>query len=294
VGGIAIKNPFRTPPTLEEVIFKAVPKLKIQRFKLERVIVRLRERDTILFKTCAKALKNKNKERAIIFANELAEVRKLIKIIAQTQILVERLIIRLETLKELTAAFADLKPVLKILHGVTRRLTTLMPQMAYEMERVNDSISETLAMTRMGSQQLDIPLDVKTPGGEEVLKEVSEFLEQKLAEKLPEPPASVAIREKPKRVEKVRQMVALAATCSEVREVKEPQTYVSYKDMELRQVSFRIQESSSLEDIVLDYAKKNEGKIDVARCALELNVPPKEVEKALENLGARGKITIER
>lgn len=294
MGGIAIKNPFRTPPTLEEVIFKAVPKLKIQRFKLERVIVRLRERDTILFKTCAKALKNKNKERAIIFANELAEVRKLIKIIAQTQILVERLIIRLETLKELTAAFADLKPVLKILHGVTRRLTTLMPQMAYEMERVNDSISETLAMTRMGSQQLDIPLDVKTPGGEEVLKEVSEFLEQKLAEKLPEPPASVAIREKPKRVEKVRQMVALAATCSEVREVKEPQTYVSYKDMELRQVSFRIQESSSLEDIVLDYAKKNEGKIDVARCALELNVPPKEVEKALENLGARGKITIER
>jgi len=97
------------------VIFEAVPKLKAQRFKLEQVIVRLRERDTLLFKTCAKSLNAKNKERATIFANELAEIRKLTKIISQTEILIERIILRLETLKELSAAFADLKPVLRIL-----------------------------------------------------------------------------------------------------------------------------------------------------------------------------------
>jgi len=277
------------------VIFEAVPKLKFQRFKLEQVIVRLRERDTTLFKTCATALTAKNKERAVIFANELAEVRKLTKIIAQTQILIERIILRLETLKELNEAFADLKPVLAILHSVTKRLTILMPQMAFEMERVNDSISETLAMTSIGSTQLNIPLDVKTPGGEEVLKEVSALLEQKLTEKLPEPPASVTVTEKPQpqRVEKVKQMVALAATCSEVCEQKTPQTYVSYKDMELQRVSLTVQESSSLEDTVLEYAKKREGQIDVTQCALELNIPPTEVEKALENLGAQGKIKVE-
>jgi len=270
-----------------------VPKLKIQRFKLEQVIVRLRGRDATLFKICAKALKNKKKERATIFANELAEVRKLIKIISQTQILIERIILRLETFKELNAAFAGLKPVLTILHSVTKRLTILMPQMAYEMERVNDSIVETLAMTKIDSPQLDMPFDVKTPGGEEVLKEVSTLLEQSLAEKLPEPPTSVAVKEKPQRVEKVRQMVALAATCSEICEEERPQTYVSYKDMELQSVSLRIQESSSLEDTVLEYAKNRGGQIDIAQCAFELNVPLGEVEKALESLGARGKIKIE-
>jgi len=274
------------------VIFEAVPKLKIQRFKLEKVIVRLRERDTILFKTCAKALKDKNKERATIFANELAEVRKLTKIIAQTQILIERIMLRLETLKELNAAFADLKPVLRILHSVTKRLTILMPQMAYEMERVNDSIDETLAMTSIGSPQLDMPFDVKTQGGEEVLKEVSSVLEQRLAEKLPEPPTSVAVKEKRQRVEKVKQMVALAATCSEIREEERPQKYVSYKDMELQSVSIKIRETSSLEDTVLEYAKNRGGQIDVTQCAFELNVPPKEVEKTLESLGAQGKIKI--
>jgi len=230
----------------------------------------------------------------MIFANELAEVRKLTKIIAQVQILIERIVLRLETLKELNAAFADLKPVLRILHSVTERLTILMPQMAYEMERVNDSIDETLAMTSIGSPQLDMPFDVKTPGGEEVLKEVSTLLEQRLAEKLPEPPTSVAVKEKPQHVEKVKQMVALAATCSEIREEKGPQTYVSYKDMELQRVSLKIRESSPLEDMMLEYAKKSGGQIDIARCAFELNVPPEEVEKTLECLGAQGKIKIER
>jgi len=270
-----------------------VPKLKIQRFRLEQVIARLRERDATLFKTCTKAVENKNKERATIFANELAEVRKLIKFISQTQILIERIILRLETLKELNAAFADLKPVLRVLHGLTERLTIIMPQMAYEMERVNDSIDETLAMTSIGSPQLDVPFDVKTPGGEEVLKEVSAVLEQSLAEKLPEPPTSVAVKEKPQRVEKVKQMVALAATCSEIREEEGPQKYVSYKDMELQRVSLKIRESSSIEDTLLEYTKKRGGQIDVTQCAHELNVPPEEVEKALENLGAQGKIKIE-
>jgi len=255
----------------------------------------LHERDASLFKTCATALKAKNKERATIFANELAEIRKLTKVIAHTQILIERIILRLETLKELSAAFADLKPVLTILHSVTKRLTIIMPQMAYEMERVNESINETLAMTSMGSIDLNVPIDVKTQGGEEVLKEVSTFLEQKLTEELPEPPISVPVVEKPqRRVEKVRQMVALTATCSEVCEQTEPQNYVSYKDTELKRFSLTVQESSSLEKTVLDYAKKREGHIDVTQCALELNVPCGEVEKALENLGVQGKIKIER
>ena len=253
----------------------------------------MRGRDTILFKTCTRALKNKKKERATIFANELAEVRKLIKIISQTQILIERIVLRLETLKELNAAFADLKPVLRILHSVTKRLTILMPQMAYEMERVNDSIVETLAMTSIGLPQMDMSFDVKTPDGEEVLKEVSVLLEQRLAEKLPEPPTSVAVTKKPQRVEKVKQMVALAATCSEICEEEGPQTHISYKDMELQRVSLRIQESSSIEGTVLEYAKNRGGQIDIAQCAFELNVPPGEVKKALESLGVQGKIKIE-
>ena len=286
-----LKRLFRFPPPLEDVIPRAIRKLKIQHVKLERVVVRLRERDQILFKRCTIAVGNENRELAIILANELAEIRKLIGIVTQTQIVIERVIIRLETIRELNSIVIDLKPVLKVLQSVTRSLDRAMPEVASELDRVSETITETLATTQISSPQPVIPLNVKTPGSEEILKEASTILKEKLATRLPEPPTSLTVTEKAKPVEEVRQAVALVASCSEAYEQRDSQDYV-YKDMELQRLSLRIQRSSSLEDRVLEYAKRCKGQLDVAQCAVELNVSSRDVEKALESLGAQGKIEI--
>ncbi|MFQ5758311.1 MAG: hypothetical protein ACE5IF_01390 [Candidatus Bathyarchaeia archaeon] len=286
-----LKRLFHSPPPLEEMIPRAIRRLKIQHVKLEHVVVRLRKRDQVLFKRCTIAVENQNRERAIILANELTEIRKLIGIVTQTQIVIERIIIRLETIKELNSIVVDLKPVLKVLQSVTRSLDTAMPQVASELNRVSETITETLAVTQIGSPQPVIPLNVKTPGSEEILKEASTILKEELATRLPEPPVSVTVTEGPKQVEEVRQAVALAASCSEAYEQGDSQDYV-YKDMELQRLSLRIQRSASLEDRVLDYAKRCEGRLDVAQCAVELNVSSKDVEKALESLGTQGRIKV--
>jgi len=46
-----------------------------------------------------------------------------------------------------------------------------MPQMAIEMERVNESIFEVMTMSTIDSSKLEVPTDIKTPGGEQVLAE---------------------------------------------------------------------------------------------------------------------------
>lgn len=281
------KKIFRSPP-LEDRILQAMRKLKIQHVKLEQVSFRLRQRDRMLFARCTMAIKDQNKERAIVFANELAEVRKLITIVVQTQIVIERVILRLETIKELNIIMVDLKPALKVLQNVTKCIDGIMPNVASELGKVNDAIGETLAITSIGSPHLTMPLDVKTPGGEKILEEVSTLLEQRLKKKLPEPPISVTVTEKIEPIESPKQMVALAAGSSEVYREKDSQTCV-----EMKRVSFMIQRSSSLEDTLLDYVKKHEGQIDVNQCALELNVSSEDVEKALENLGAQRKIRVE-
>ena len=86
----------------------------------------------------------------------------------------ERIILRLETLKEFNAAFSDLKPVLMNLQSVTKGLSSFMPQMAVEMERVNETIFEVMTMSKIDSSKIEVPTDIKTPGGEEVLAEVAE------------------------------------------------------------------------------------------------------------------------
>ncbi len=287
---------FHSPPPLKDAILQSIHQLKVQHVKLEQVTFKLRERDRNLFETCAIAVEKKNKDRAIVFANELVEVRKLLNIVVHAQLAIERVILRLETIRELGDIIVNLKPMLKTLQDIAGLLVRVMPEVALELEKVNDSISETLAITHIDTPQPVTPSERKTPQSEEILKEVSSFLEQRLTEDLPEPPASVIVPRRAEPAKKVRKMIALAAACSEaeVCEPREPQTSLSYKDMEVQSVSFTVQRSSSLEDTLLEYAKRREGEIDVAQCALELNIPYKDVMEAIESLGARGKIKIER
>ena len=203
-----IKNPFHSPP-LGEAIPQAMRKLEVQRVKLKQATVRLRERDRFLFEMCVTAAR-KNRERAIIYANELAEVRKLLKIVAWSQLSLERVILRLETIKELGDIVAGLKPTLRTLKDVTKRLFRTMPEIASELEKVNTTITETLITTRISSPQPITPYEAKTPAGEEILKEASTLLEQRLMERLPEPPASVTVKKK----EPAKERIPLAASCS--------------------------------------------------------------------------------
>lgn len=270
-------------------------KLKIQQYKVKQVCFRLNERDKNLFKTCVHALKNHEDDRAIIFANEIAETKKLINFFYHVELAIERVILRLETMRELSDIIIDLKPALRILQKVSRELFEALPDVSSELSRVNDVISETLYSTRIRADPTVIPISKMTKGGEEILEEVSSFLEQKVAEKLPEPPTTL---ETPQEAP-VRQMVALAATCSQTisqetveTEAMSSQNLFSFKEAEIQEVSLKV-EKQSLEDVLLEYVKKSKGEVDLMQCSVELDASFEEIEKALEALGAKGKIIIE-
>lgn len=230
-----------------------------------------------------------------MYANEVAEVRKLMNMLSQTQIAIERIILRLETVKELNNIMIDLKPALSTLKNVTQGIVQAMPDVASELNSINDSISETLLVTSPRSIEPPIiQTNLKTAAGQEILNEVATVLEEKLVEKLPEPPATVTIQEKTVIApEGVEEMIALTACCSESGESEESnssQTLFSYK--ELKSVQLTIQKSRSTEESVLDYLKNNQGYIDVVECASKLEISPNDIEKALEKLGTEGKIEI--
>ena len=292
---------FQPPRPIGEVILQSTRQLKTQRVKLEQATIRLRQRDEVLFQECVAEISRNRQDRASIRANELAEVRKLLLMITHCQLALERVILRLETIKEVAEIMADLSPALKSLRAVTENLVNVMPDVAQELENINVSISDTLATTHLNSSpELIAPLAKKTEAGEEILKEVSSFLEEKLTEQLPAPPVSIDPQEvKPQKTQEnmTKKMIALAATCSEISQPdddsEESQSLFTYKDVHLRSVTIQRQPQSALEDTVLEYAK-NKGEIDVDQCAHELSVPQDEIERALESLGKKQKILIHR
>jgi hypothetical protein len=248
-------------------------------------------------------LKRNNKERAAVCANEIAEVRKLLKFLYNVQLAIERVVLRLETIRELSEIVLDLKPALKLLQGVSQELFQVLPDVSAELNTVQSTISETLYATKVTSDpDSTISVGNKTAGGEEILKEVSSFLEQKIAETLPEPPLTEPkseIKQKPKAP--VRELVALSASSSSqtvTRRSSEDckhesnQTVISYKKQEIQEISLTVQKPS-IDDMLLEYIRKSNGEIDVTRCSTELKTSDKEIEKALESLGSKGRIKIE-
>lgn len=285
------------PPPIRQVASKSILTLRVQQNKLKQAGYRLKERDKILFQSCMGALKKENKEKAAICANELAEIRKLIKFLYNVQLAIERVVLRLETIKELSEIVVDLKPALKLLQNVSQDLFQVLPDVSNELDNVNTTISETLHATKIRTDESVIPVDVKTVGGEEILREVSTVLEQKLADSLPEPPAASTV---PAEKTSVKELVALSATNSQVvgsqiisETRSDPsQTLFSYKKSEIKEISLTV-EKPSIEDMLLEYVRKSNGEIDLTRCSSDLKTSNEAIEKALENLGTKGKIKIE-
>jgi division protein CdvB (Snf7/Vps24/ESCRT-III family) len=277
---------------------KSIQTLKLQQGKLGLATHRLKERDRVLFQTCVSALRNKSKEKASICANELSEVRKLIQFLCNVELAIERVVLRLETIRELSEIVVDLKPALRLLQGVSQELMSVLPDVSSELNQVKDTISETLYSTKLTADESAIPIDVKTVGGQEILKEVSCYLEQKISENLPEPPAATKISEPEHST--IREMVALASNISETSGKKSvessqkdsSQTLFSYKKAEIKEISLTV-ENRSIEDILLDYVKKSNGQIDLTRCSVDLSTSNEEIEKALQSLGSKGRIKIE-
>ena len=285
------------PPPLREIAAKSILTLRVQQNKLEQAGYRLKERDKILFETCMGAITRNNKEKAAICANEISEIRKLIKFLYNVQLAIERVVLRLETIRELSEIVVDLKPALKLLQDVSHDLFQVLPDVSSELSNVNSTISETLYATKITTDPSVIPVERKTEGGEEILKEVSSFIEQKIAENLPEPPANVS-SEKVK--QPMKELVALTANCSQriARKSLEndgedsSQTLFSFKKSEIKEFSLTV-EKPSIEDMLLEYVRKTNGEIDMTRCSKDLQTSDAEIEKALETLGTKGKIKIE-
>ncbi|MCL2691301.1 MAG: hypothetical protein FWE56_03475 [Candidatus Bathyarchaeota archaeon] len=297
----------KTSPSIRDVANTTITTLQIQKNKLENTVFRLKQREQLLFNTCINATKT-NREKANIYAAEVVEVRRLHQLVYGMQLNIEGVILRIETIRELSDAVFDLRPTLKVLQDASSGLFQLLPDVSVELSNVTNTIQDTLNVTKLNSDGSVIPVGHKTEGGEEILKEVSALMARKLSEDLPEPPVSAPV--KPLRAPQVpvRERVALTASASGVFGAKEVEasgfdvskTLISFKSevkeitMEVKQpVSSSVTKQRTLEEALLEYVRKCDGELDLSRCSSDLKITDVEIERALENLGTQGKIKLE-
>ncbi|MDR2699921.1 MAG: hypothetical protein LBC12_03815 [Nitrososphaerota archaeon] len=295
----------KNSPPIRDIANNSITTLKLQQSQLDKAIFRLKERDRILFRACTDAATKKDKDKASMCATELAEVRRLINFLSSMHLSIERVVLRLETIRELSDIVVDLRPALKLLQNVSSDLGQVMPNVSSELALVTDAIQDTLHTTKIRSDESIIPVGQKTDAGAEILEEVRSVIEKRMIQNLPEPPIFVPANAVKSPQAPVKELVALSATTSEVfgaKEVKESEfdvskTLISYKKSEVKEITVEVKQpipkQQTLEESLLKYIRKHNGEIDLSRCSNEFNTSNTEIERALENLGTQGKIKIE-
>jgi len=262
---------------LGELVHETMSHLGKYYSRMELAVEKLKKRNDELFNICKFYLKKGYSKRATIYANEIAETRKILSSLEHTMLALERAILRVETIKEVSPTFEELKGVFGDVKNALGILTNVMPSITPEMDKLSNAVNEILETTTLDITPPE-PLIFEEPQTEEILKEVAGIVEKEVEKRIPEPP----VETEPLIPKPVKQMVALSTSGSEV--------YTSGEDSPILTESVT---TSLPEELFVDYLERNNGEVNVTRCAKELNMPPAKVFEILDALSRKGKIKIE-
>jgi division protein CdvB (Snf7/Vps24/ESCRT-III family) len=228
----------------------------------------LKRRDSNFFNKCIDAQLNQRYDRAILYANECAEIRKLAKLLLSSELALEKAIIRLRTISELSDVVGTIVPILGIVQETKGRLKGVIPSVTGRLEEVSGMLNSSI--TAMGS------IDASAPGStglnpevKTILEEANMVADEEIREKFPELPQELHATE----VVEDDTRIPVALTASGVEPPKQGRTLLNKQ--------------------VYKYIKDQDGKLSVVQCASYLGVFPTDIEKAILRLKNEGKIILE-
>ena len=187
-GNEKIKLPKSKDP-LKTRIIEAQYRVRSMISRLDAYIARMQERDKVLFERVVDAQMSKDPTRAAMYANEVAEIRKITKQLITTQVALEQVSLRLETITELGDVYVNLIPVMGVINELKTSLRGIMPELSIELSELGDGLQEVVVEAGEFSGIGAVGI-ASSPEARKILEEASLIAEQRMKEKFPELPAT--------------------------------------------------------------------------------------------------------
>lgn len=173
----------------EEFILKienTIGKLDVQIQKLRKKYSILEQKNKEYFEKCIEALANKDEERAKIYAQEVAEVRKLARMIFHSELIFEQIKLRLETIEELREVVGLLTPLNKIILSIKEEVKGIIPEAALTLTELQENIERFVsATTGIPMEEVSISTDLSGEA-KDILEEASIVASERIDESFPE------------------------------------------------------------------------------------------------------------
>jgi division protein CdvB (Snf7/Vps24/ESCRT-III family) len=183
----AIQRTISPPPPLKTALDNAVRKLDMQISRLDQANERFTQKDKALFSRLVDAYTKHDQAHANIYATELAEVRKMGKIIMNARLALDQVSLRIRTITELGDVVSALGPCVGVLRNVSGCLGGVLPEAEGELGSIGDLLSG-LMFEAGASGGMSLNFDNVNEDAAKILNEAATVAEQRVSSNFPDLP----------------------------------------------------------------------------------------------------------
>jgi division protein CdvB (Snf7/Vps24/ESCRT-III family) len=183
----SIKETVIPPAPLKPRLDNAIRRLELQTHKLDQSSERFSQKDRALFTKIVAAYSEHDTAHANIYANELAEVRKMERLVMNAHLALDQVLLRMRTVTEFGDLVTTLGPCISVLRSVNVGLCGVLPEAENELGDISNMLSG-LMFDCGTSSGMSLNFNNVNEDASKILEEAAAVAEQKINAKLPELP----------------------------------------------------------------------------------------------------------
>ena len=183
-----IREAVKPQGALKPRIQTAVNKLQVQISKMDSMSTKLQERDQQIFQRVVTAMQQHDTSTSKVLSNELAEIRKVSRMLGNARMSLEQVQLRLTTIHDLGDAMVAIGPAMSTMKGLKSSLGRFMPEADTELNSMTQTLNG-LMVDSFSGDAFNMESDTTNEETDKILQEASAVAEQQIGDKFPSVPS---------------------------------------------------------------------------------------------------------
>jgi len=182
-----IRDTVKPQGALKPRIQTAVNKLQVQTSKMDAMLTKLHQRDQQLFDRIVTAMQSHDTQASRVLSSELAEVRKVSRVLGNARNSLEQVQLRLTTIHDLGDAMIAIGPAMSTMKELKPTMSKFMPEADSELNTMTETLNG-LMVDSLSGDSFEMQDSAMTEETNSILQEAEAVASQQTDEKFPSIP----------------------------------------------------------------------------------------------------------
>jgi len=182
-----IRDTVKPQGALKPRIQTAVNKLQVQTSKMDVMLTKLHQRDQQLFDRIVTATQSHDTPTSRVLSSELAEVRKVSRVLGNARNSLEQVQLRLTTIHDLGDAMIAIGPAMSTMKELKPTMSKFMPEADSELNTMTETLNGLMGDSLSGDS-FEMQDNAMTEETNSILQEAEAVASQQTDEKFPSIP----------------------------------------------------------------------------------------------------------